>query len=148
KACILLEIACKGGDRTPVLRSPVPFFRTRSLIAAVAVPTATAAAAATTAAVAATTARAAAAAFGPGFRLVDSQAATARVLPIQGGDGRLGLLVALHFHETKALRPPRVPVHDDLGRLHGAVRLKHLREITVGYVVIQVADVQLLTHFL
>src|SRR5205823_5203852 len=87
------------------------------------------------------------AAFGLGARLVDGEGAAAGVLAVQGGDGGLGLLVGLHLHEAEALGAAGVPVHDDLGRLHGAVRLEHLGEVPVGHPVTQVADVQFLTHF-
>src|SRR5262249_16013425 len=46
----------------------------------------------------------------------------------------------------EALRPAGVPVHDNLRRLHGAVRLKEPLQITVTNAVGQVAHVQLLTH--
>src|SRR5206468_959835 len=87
---------------------------------------------------------AAATRLGPG--LVDREGPAARLPAVEGGDGGLGLLVAAHLHEPEALGPARVPVHDHLGRLHGAVGPEHRREIAVGHAVAQVADVQLLTH--
>src|SRR5262249_50657506 len=109
---------------------------------AAAVATATTAATA----VAAAATAAATAAFGPRLGLVDRQRATVAILAVEGLDGRLGLLLGLHFHEAEALGSPRVPVHADLGRLHGAVRLEQLRQFVVGDLVGQVADVQLLAH--
>src|SRR5579885_349769 len=103
-----------------------------------------AAAAAAAAAVAAAAAAAAALGLGPG--LVDGQGAAARLLAVQGGDGRLGLLVVLHLHEAEALGAARVAVHDHLGGLHRAVGLEQGGEFRVGHPVAQVADVQLLTH--
>src|SRR5262249_35289496 len=71
--------------------------------------------------------------------LVDGQAATADLLAAEAGDGGLGLLVGAHLHEAEALGAAGVPVHDDLGRLHRAVRLEHLRQVGVGGLVAQVA---------
>src|SRR5262245_8957015 len=108
-----------------------------------------AAAAATPAAVAAAAAAArlaAAAAVGLGPGLVDRQLAAARLLAVQGGDGRLGLLVRLHLDEPEPLGPAGVPVHDHLGRLDRAVGGEHLLQVAVGHVVVEVPDVQLLTH--
>jgi len=66
----------------------------------------------------------AAAAFrlGPGF--VDRQRSAAHVLAVEGGDGRLGFLIAAHLHKAEALGPAGIPVHDHLRRLHGAMRLE------------------------
>src|SRR5438874_7670375 len=118
------------------------------LVAPAAAITATAATAATTEPAATVATRSTASAFGPRPRLVDGEGAPVRLFAVQGGDGGLGLLVGLHFHKPEALGPSRVPVHDDLGRLHRAVRLEHLDEIAVAHRVAQVADVQLLTHWL
>src|SRR4051812_26893429 len=83
-------------------------------------------------AAAATTAGAAAPALlGPGF--VDRQGAAVHFLAVEGGDGRLRLLVARHLDEPEALGPAAVPVHDDLGRLHGAVGLEHLCQVGVAH---------------
>src|SRR5689334_23487100 len=76
--------------------------------------------------------------------IVDGEAAAADHLAVEGGDGGLGLLVAAHLDEAEPLRPARVTVHDDLRRLHRAVRREHLLQRAVGHVVGQVADVQLL----
>src|SRR5262249_30276074 len=51
-----------------------------------------------------------------------------------------------HLHEAEPLGTAGVAVHDHLGRLHGAVRLKQALQVTVGHPVSQVADVQLLAH--
>ena len=82
----------------------------------------------------------------PGTGFVDGEAATIDLLAVEGGDGGLGLLVAAHLDEAEALGPPRVPVHDDLRRLDGAVLIEHLLQIAVGHRVGQVAHVQLLAH--
>src|SRR5262249_26525512 len=105
---------------------------------------------ATAAAVAAPATAAGAAApaapLGLGLGLVDRQAAAVHLLAVERLDGRLGLLVAVHLDETEPLGPARVPVHDDLGGLHGAVRLEQLQQVAVGHAVGQVAHVQLLAH--
>src|SRR5687767_97187 len=64
-------------------------------------------------AAAATTAAAAATAFGFRPRLVDGQRAAVRLLAVQRGNCRLGLLIAAHFHEAESLGTAGVPVHDD-----------------------------------
>src|SRR5262249_50829715 len=78
--------------------------------------------------------------------LVDGEGAAARLLAVQGGDGRLGLLVRLHFDEAEALGAACVPVHDDLGGFDRTVRLEHRRQVGVGYPIGQVAHIQFLTH--
>src|SRR6516165_8893609 len=110
--------------------------------------------AAATAAVAATTTAAAAVAAAatatapvlarPG--LVDGEVTAAGELAVQGGDGRLRLLVRLHLHEAEPFRAPGVTVHDDLGRLHGPVGREHLLQVAVGHAIIQISDVQSLAH--
>src|SRR5207245_1360654 len=65
---------------------------------------------------------------------------------VQRRDRRLRLLVRLHLDEAETLRSTGVPVHDDLRRFNGAVRLKHLEQVTVGHAVTQVPDIQFLTH--
>src|SRR5207237_199721 len=119
-------------------------------VAARATTTATAAAvtAAAAAGTAPTTARpaAAAAAIGLGPRLVDRQCPPTRVLPVEGGDGGLCFGVTAHLDEAEALRAARVAVHDHLCRLYRAVRLEELHQVAVGHRIIQVADIQFLTH--
>src|SRR5262245_65061224 len=94
----------------------------------------------------AVTPTAAAAAVLAGLGLVDGQLAAVYLLAAEGRDGRLGLLVGAHLHEPEAFGPARVPVHDDLGRLHRAVRLEHLLQVAVGHAVGQVAYVHLSAH--
>src|SRR5262249_54760815 len=60
----------------------------------------------------------------PGPRRVDGQGPTVHLLAVEGGDGGLGLRVAAHFDEAEPLGTAGVPVHEDLRRLHRAVRLK------------------------
>ena len=71
----------------------------------------------------------------------EQEARAARLRAVEGGDGGLGLLLGLHLHEAEALGPPGVAVHDDLRRLHGAVRRKHLFQVAVSHAVGQVPDV-------
>src|SRR5947207_15177455 len=65
---------------------------------------------------AAAASRPAATPFRSGPRLADGQRAAIDVSAVQGGYGRLGPLVGLHFHEAEALGSARPPVHDDLGQ--------------------------------
>src|SRR5688572_2519824 len=83
----------------------------------------------TTAAAAEAAPAAAAAAVLAGPGLVDGQGPAVGLLAVEGGDGRLRLLVGLHLHEAEALGAAGVAVHDDLGRLHRAVGLEQLREV-------------------
>src|SRR5579884_251562 len=78
--------------------------------------------------------------------LVDGEVAAIHIFAVEGGNGGLRLLVAAHFDESEALGSTRVPVHDDLGRLHIPVRLEQLLQITVVYAVGQIAHVQLFAH--
>jgi len=114
--------------------------------ASAAAPAAVAAlAATTTAAVAAATA--AAATILARSRFIDGQRPSVEVLAVQGGDGRLRLLVVVHFDKAEPLGAAGVPVHDDLGGLDRAVRCEEVLEIAVGSAIRQVADIQLLAHF-
>src|SRR5262245_54826290 len=56
----------------------------------------------------------------PRLGLVDGQLPPLHLLAAQRRHGRLGFLVGAHLHEPEPLGPARVPVHDDLGRLHPA----------------------------
>src|ERR1700732_4084339 len=56
------------------------------------------------------------------------------------------LLVTGHFDKAEAFRAAGLPIHDDLGRLNSAVRLKQILQIAVGHPKRKVADVQLLGH--
>jgi hypothetical protein len=82
--------------------------------------------------------------FGPG--LVDVQAAVINLLAGEPGDGRLGLGVAGHLDEAESLRLAGIPVHDHRGRLHRALRHKHMLQVAVRHAVRQVAYVNLLAH--
>src|SRR5438552_2424145 len=106
------------------------------------------AAAAPAAAVAASAAGAAPAAAAVFARLglVDRQGPAAGVLAVEGRDRCLSLLVASHLDEPEPFGTAGVPVHDHLGRLHGPVGREHRFQVGVGHPVIQVADIQLLTH--
>src|SRR4051794_20907566 len=88
------------------------------LIAPAAATTAAVTAAATAPAKAsAAAARAAATATFLGPCFVHRQRPTVHFLAIQGGDCRLGFLVAAHFNEPKTLGATSVAIHDDLRRL-------------------------------
>src|SRR5262245_25311854 len=54
--------------------------------------------------------------------LVDGEVAAVHIFAVEGGDSGLRLLVTAHLDEAEALGPARVPVHDDLSRLHRPVR--------------------------
>src|SRR5206468_11287397 len=56
------------------------------------------------------------------------------------------ILFVSQFDEAESLGAPRFPVHDDLGRLHRAMRREHLFQSAVGHAVGQVADVQFPAH--
>src|SRR5438093_4377805 len=68
-----------------------------------------------------------------GLGLIDRQGAAVHLFAVHRGNGGLRLLVAAHFDEAEALGATRVPVHDDLGRLHRAVRREHLFQSAVGH---------------
>src|SRR5262245_7678308 len=106
--------------------SPPAYLRagTHGLLALVAPPASTAVAAAAPAVATSAATAPAAAALGLGPGLVDGQGAAADLLAVERLDGGLGFLVGLHLHEAEALGAAGVPVHDDLGRLHRAVRLE------------------------
>src|SRR5262245_40665571 len=106
-------------------------------MAASAAATAIAASAATTAATAAVF---------PRLGLVNGQCAAADLLPVKGSDSRLRFAVIAHLHEAESLGPARVSIHDDLGRLDGAVRRKHAFQTGVGNLIRKIADIQLLAH--
>src|SRR5262245_41085443 len=61
---------------------------------------------------------------GLGTGLVDGQGPAVHLLAVEGRDGRLSRVVTFHFHEAEALGTAGVPVHDDLGRSHGAMRFE------------------------
>jgi hypothetical protein len=65
---------------------------------------------------------------------------------VQSIDRRLRLLVSAHLDEAKSLGASGVPVHDHLCRFHGPEFLEQSPQITVGCVIGQIADVQLLRH--
>src|SRR4051794_36068532 len=92
------------------------------LVTAAATPAAATAAAAPVAPPAAT---AAPAAVLTGLGLVDRQRAAVHLLAVHGLDGGLGFLVGAHLDEAEPLGAAGVAVHDDLRRLHRAVRLEH-----------------------
>src|SRR4051812_20397106 len=105
------------------------------LVATVAVAAASAAAAAAAAGAAASAAVAAASAAAalPWLGLVDGQAASARLLAVEAGDGGLRLRVGAHLDEAEALGAAGVAVHDDLRRLHGAEGAEQLLQFTVRH---------------
>jgi hypothetical protein len=80
----------------------------------------------------------------PGF--ADGERSPVVLLTIQGGNGRSNLFLGIHLDKAEALRAPRIPIHDDLGRLNRTMRFTQLLQIAVGHAIRQVADVQFLTH--
>src|SRR5262249_42285565 len=89
---------------------------------------------------------AAPAALGPGFGLIDGQGAALDLFQVHLLGGLLRLGVAAHLDEAEAFGLPRGAVHDDLRRLHRAVRGEQLLQHLVGHGVGQIAYVQLLAH--
>src|SRR5205085_7591861 len=124
-----------AGETTDEGRTNRPLFVLHPSVAlvAAAVAAAPAAAGAPAPAAARAAAPAPAALARPG--LVDRQAAAAGLRAVERGDGGLRLLVVAHLHEAEALGAAGVPVHDHLGRLHGAVRREHLLQGAVGHLV-------------
>src|SRR5262249_17423987 len=82
----------------------------------------------------------------PRLGLVHRQRPTVHLLAVEGGDGRLSLLVRLHLDEGEALRLAGVAVRDDLGGLHRAVLAEQLLQVAGSDRVGQVADVQFSAH--
>src|SRR5438105_4434259 len=62
----------------------------------------------------------------PWLGLVDCQRPAFDLLAVERLDGRLGFRVAAHFDEAESFGPAGVTIHDHLGRLHSAMRLKEL----------------------
>src|SRR5437588_5453571 len=77
---------------------------------------------------------------------IDCQRSPVDLLPVEGSDRRLSLFATVHLDKAKAFRAAGIPIHDDLGRLHRAVRRKQTLQIGVGHLIGQVSDVQLLSH--
>src|SRR4051794_37733263 len=97
------------------------------------------------AASAATVTTATATAFtGPSF--VDRKCPTVVLLPIDRGNGCLGVLIILHFDKAKTFAPAGVAVHDHLSTLNRPDFTKHLVEIRARNVVTQIATIKLLSH--
>src|SRR5262249_4833032 len=103
-----------------------------------ATPTGTAAAAAVAAA--------AAAAILSRLGLINRQSAALDLFAVKRLDGRLGLRVLAARDEAESFRPTGVAVHDDLRRLHSAVRLEELCQSAVRHAVGQIAYVELFAH--
>jgi hypothetical protein len=89
------------------------------------VATPTAAAVSTTPTAAATAS--AAFRFRPGF--IHGEGPAAKLLAVQAGDGRLGVLIALHFDEAETFAAACVAVVNDLGTLNRPELAKHLVEV-------------------
>lgn len=116
----------------------------------VAAPAATATAVATTfpaAAAVATAATAATAGTLLGTSLIDRQAAAFHFLAVEGGDGSLGFLIAVHFHKTKSLGSSRVSICDDLSRTHRTMGRENAFQVAATDTVTQVANIEFLTQF-
>lgn len=116
----------------------------------VAAPAATATAVATTfpaAAAVATAATAATAGALLGTSLIDRQAAAFHFLAVEGGDGSLGFLIAVHFHKTKSLGSSRVSICDDLSRTHRTMGRENAFQVAATDTVTQVANIEFLTQF-
>lgn len=77
---------------------------------------------------------------------VDGQGTAIVLLPVEGGNCGRSLGVVGHFHESKTLATPRVPVVDDLGTDHLPMRTEQLLQCRTIDRITEVTDVQLLTH--
>src|SRR5205823_4144166 len=118
----------RKGIRDPFQATPAPAVvgggpMPKSVLIA---PAAAAPAVAATAAAAAAAPAAAPVGLGAGF--VHRERPAVHLLPVEGRDGRLGLVVIGHLHEAEALGATGVPVHDHLCRRHCPVGLEHLPE--------------------
>jgi hypothetical protein len=69
------------------------------------------------------------------------------LVPVQGPDRRLGLVIAAHLDESKTLGSPGIPVIDDLGGHHRAMLPEQLLQLRAIHAVAQVPDIKLLTHY-
>jgi hypothetical protein len=102
---------------------------------------------ATAAATTATTTAEAATALFARAGFVDGQGATVVLLPVEGGNRGLGLVVVAHFDEPEALAAAGVPVVDDLGGCDRPIRAEELFQLGAVNTIGQITDVQLLTHW-
>jgi len=93
---------------------------------------------------AATTETAAAGLLRPGF--IDGEITTVDVLAVQTRNCRLRFLFRPHFNKAETLGATGFPIHDHLGRSHGAEIGKHLFKIALVYAVSQIAYVKLSTQ--
>ncbi len=129
---------------------PAPHIDSRGLRRRGSITAATAAAAATVAAAtaAATTTVAAAAAATRLARLglIDREAPAVDFLVVKTLDGRLGLGLAAHLDEAKALAPTRVAILDDLRALHDPESGEQLLQVSVADLIGQVPDIQFPAH--
>src|SRR5437588_7512714 len=81
---------------------------------------------------------------GTGF--VDGKGTPVVLLAVEGGDGRLRLVIVGHLDEPESLAAAGVAVVDDLSREHLAVLAEQLFQFRAIDVVAQVSHVQLLSH--
>ena len=112
------------GDRL-VATAPATAATTTAAVATAATATAAAAAVATTA----TTTTAAATATGAifaGLGFIDGQGAAFVFMAVECGNGRLCFGIRTHLDEPETFAATGVPVIDDFGALHGAVRTEQL----------------------
>ena len=105
---------------------------------------ATAATAATAAITAVATATAAPWFAGLGF--IHLERPTAVVLAVQRGDGRLGLRVGTHLHESEPFALTCTPVHDDFRSLDGSVLRQQRLQVRTADIIAKVPDIQLFAH--
>jgi hypothetical protein len=115
-------------------------------VAATASTATTTVAATASAAAAIATTTAAATAFFTWACFVDGQGAAVVFLAIERFNRRLGLFIAAHLDETKALAAARFTVVDDLGGRHRPMSPKQLFQLGTVHTVRQIPYIQLLTH--
>lgn len=92
------------------------------------------------------TASATAASFFPGLGFVNGERPSAYFFAVQRTNGGLSLLIAAHLDKAETLGAAGFPIANDLSRFDRTELLKQPLQITVGRVIGQVADVQLLRH--
>jgi len=68
------------------------------------------------------------------------------LLAVQRGDGGLCFLITAHLDKTKTLAPTGVPIHDNLGAVHGTMLAEKLLQHGISNFVAKITNIQILTH--
>jgi hypothetical protein len=80
------------------------------------------------------------AAFGPGPGFIHIERASAQLLPVEGGDGAIGLGAVGHFDESEATRLAGIAVANQRNALDGAVGFEQRANGIFGRAEIQITD--------